>query len=270
MKKSFVAILSMALISLSSNLILAQETQEQAIIVSSIETSDSDGPAGQQLRVFSTDSAMPQTLFMDSFGGNSSFSFGFGGTADKFSMLQNPAIQKEIELVDEQVQQIRKIQKEFGKKIKDQLKGGISGDKARNLGEMIKKLKEEQQEQIKEILLEHQRERLNQVSLQQTLRNSGTANALASKSFREELGLSDEQVKGLREKAAELKKEMEEKIKKMREEMKEELLGELSSSQRRKLKKMLGDKYEPDTDAVKKSFREQMRRIRDRRKNDGD
>ena len=272
MKKRFSLTLAAALLGLMTTTLVAQEEgQAEAIVVSAIETSDSgpDGAPTQQLRVFSTNNVMPQTFVMDTMAGGGAMSFNFGGAVDKFSMLQNPSIQKEIELVDEQVQQIREIQREFGQKIKEQLKGGISGEKAKNLGELIRKLKEEQKEKMNDVLLEHQQERLNQVSLQTQLRNSGTANALATANFKEALGLSDEQIEKLRKKATELKKDMEEKIKKMREEMKEELLGELSSSQRRKLTKMLGDKYEPKSEDWKFNLNDRIRRARERR-NDGD
>ena len=254
----------------------AQDEQVDDVVVGAIELSVDAVQDGQgtfsQMRVISSDGEGPQTFFMaggDPFSGGAPMSFSFGnGPVDSFSMLSNPSVQKDLELVEDQIKQIQDIQREFGQRIKEQLKGGISGDKAKQLGEIIRQLKDEQKEQINGILLKHQQDRLQQVALQTQLKNSGTANALGSKNFADALGLTDDQVKRLKERATELKKAMDEKIARMKEEMKAELLEELTAEQQSKLKDMLGDEYKSNSEDWNSSIRNRIRRRGN--SNDGD
>lgn len=196
-----------------------------------------------------------------------SFQMG-GGPVDGFSLLGNPSVQKDLELLDDQIKQIREIQREVGTKISQHFKKGASLENRRNLRETIKGLMDEQKEKIKGVLLEHQQERLKQVALQMRMKTSGTANALSSDHFAETLGLTEEQIERLKKRAKELKKKMDEKIKKMKEEMKEELIGELSPDQRKKLQEMLGDKYEGKAEDWRSSIRNRVRRIQPRNEDD--
>ncbi len=171
----------------------------------------------------------------------------FGG--DPFSMLNNPSVQKDLELVDDQVQRIRDINAEFSKQISEQMKsfqgdgGSLDLSRARELGDMIRQLKEQQKSELDNILLPHQQDRLKQVSLQMQMQAMGAARALSSK-LAEELGISDEQKERLKKRQQELDNELQEKIKAWRDQARKELLKELTPEQRRKLEEMLGATFE--------------------------
>ncbi len=251
------------------------ETAEVVVGATELLTDgDQDGEPQvmRSMSVFaSEDGSPPVILSSNSFGGIDgpmNFSFGGGGgEVDSFSLLSNPSVQKDLELVDDQVKQIQAIQRDFGKQISEQLKGGFSGDRAQELGKIIRELKDKQKEQINNILLDHQQDRLKQVAMQTQLKNGGTANALGNKNFVEALGLTEKQIARLKDRSKELQKEMQEKIKKMRSQMKEELLGELSVEQRNKLKELLGDKYESKSEDWRSSFRNRMKSVREKKSN---
>jgi len=200
---------------------------------------------------------IPQVTFMSSDGGGmgqlfmSDVSTGFSmGAPDVFSLAQNGDVQKEIELVDDQLEQLKKINSDFSKRIQEKMaemkddKGNFDIAKARSLSAMMKELNEEKQAKMQDVFLPHQFERLRQISLQTQMRRSGETNMLANKEVVEALGLSDEQLKKLKEKAKELKAEMDEEIKQLKEKARKSLFKELTSDQRDKLKSMLGNDFE--------------------------
>ena len=60
-----------------------------------------------------------------------------------------------------------------------------------------------------------------------------------------ELNLTGDQVKRIKKRQAELKKELEEKIAKLKEDSRKSLLEELTTEQRKKYDALMGDRYEP-------------------------
>ena len=86
------------------------------------------------------------------------------------------------------------------------------------------------------------------------MKNRGTAGTLTGK-LAEELGITGDQKKRIQERQKELQKQLQEKIEKLKADTREELLQELNSEQRAKLKKLVGDKYQAqDEDRKKRRF----------------
>ncbi len=225
-------------------------------------TEDLGNGSRSSMRIMSADGPMAMSFM----GDNGAF-FSMGGPmsgGDDFSMLQNASVQKDLELVDDQMKMIRDIQKQFGQKIKESIgdisKGGFDPARAKDLTTVIKKLKEEQKEQINKILLPHQQDRLKQVGLQMQMQNRGTAGALSSDRVAEALGITDEQKANLKKREQELKKELEEKIAEFKEEMKASLMKELNAKQRAQLKEMMGDKFKAEASDWRKQMQERMQR----------
>lgn len=198
-----------------------------------------------------------QTFAMATDGGNFfTFAPNFGGTmfgggnpmeASEF-LLNDPGVQKELELVDEQRDQIRDMQNSFAQEIKSKLDGAMkSGTDHNRIPEIIEDINKRKKERLAEILLPHQVDRLRQISLQSNVNNAGLGQALASKALMEQLGIDDAQKEKLKTKAEELAKELEEKVAKLRQEMREELMDELTPDQQKKLKELLGNQFEFET-----------------------
>ena len=188
---------------------------------------------------------------------------------DPWSMINNPSVQKDLELVGDQLDKVKELQQRQGEELRKQMGlmregGSLNISNIGDFKETMSKMREQHREELKQLLLPHQIDRLHQVALQTHMRQAGTAGALANKKVAEELGISDEQIDRLKEKSKELKAKMEEKIKKLKEQMKQELLEELTSEQRRKLDAMTGDKYEPKDDDWRQSIQNRMGRFRSR------
>jgi hypothetical protein len=157
---------------------------------------------------------------------------------DSFSMLSNPSVQKDLELVGDQLKQVQDLQAEFGNQMKDQIgaltAGGFSP------------------EQMK--AMPHQVERLEQVALQTHMKQAGTAGALASDQVADALGITKEQIEKLKARSKEINEKLQEDIESLKDEAQQELLGELTMDQREKLKELTGDKYEPQNKDWEEAF----------------
>jgi hypothetical protein len=176
----------------------------------------------------------------------------YSSAGQSVNWLFNPQIQKELEVVPEQLEKLKQIRTEMYKKRSELYKSYREMDpseRQKKYSEMSKTLGEEAEKKIKEVLLETQLDRLRQIMLQMKLRNTyGSASALAGDDVAKALGLTDEQVKQLREKEQKIRADMQKKTqefyKKLREEAREELLGVLSEEQRKKLEGLTGEKFE--------------------------
>jgi hypothetical protein len=212
--------------------IVQAETNDNGEVVDSIAIASSDGGGA----FFSI--AAP--------GGAAPFMIGAGNPTEASEfLLHDPGVQKELELLDEQREQIRQMQNEFAKEIKSKVDGAMKegGPGRERIGEVISEINQRRKERLSEILLPHQIDRLKQISFQSNVSQGGLGSALASKALAEELGIDDEQREALKKKAEELNKEFEEKVTKLKVEMREELMDELSPEQQKKIKELLGQEF---------------------------
>ena len=180
---------------------------------------------------------------------------------DPMSLLSDASVQKDLELVDDQVGQLREMQREFAREMKEQIgdfsKGEINPERFKNVGELVKRIREQQKIRMEQMLLPHQLERLKQVALQKHMEVAGTAGALGGK-IAEELGITEEQKGQLKEKEKEVQQDMAEKMAKLREEAHQELLEVLTPPQREKLKQLIGEKFKSEP----QDWSDQINRLR--------
>lgn len=232
-----------------------------------MSTVQDDGET-MQFMTFSTEDGFNMesgpALMMPSPMGNG-FSFG----SDQFSLLGRPNVQQELNLVDEQVQRLQEVRKNFRDRMKDmttQMRNNngdfrLDPDMIKKLQELTKEINEQKRDEIEGLLLPEQIERLKQIALQSTMKHQGTVNALSNRDVAEALGLDEEQIANLREKSKEISQRVQEEIKALREKAREDLLDELTDEQREKLSDLMGEKFENDD-------RSPIREVVPRRKKD--
>jgi hypothetical protein len=223
----------------------------QAVEMTVIGSGDLGGPM-----IFSSESfgGGAATFQMGLSGGASEINI-FGNTGftvpapDPLSMLSNPSVQKDLELVGDQLKQVQDLQSEFASQMKDQLgsltSGGFSPEQLKGIPALIAKMKEKQKDQLESLLLPHQLERLKQVALQTHMKQAGTAGAIATDQIAGALGISSEQIKNLKSRSKEINQKLQEDIEALKSKAQKELLSELTADQQKKLKELTGDKYEP-------------------------
>lgn len=243
--------------------IAGDETGGAPMIFATSESIGADG-ASSGLRIMSSPGSMS---FVGGLGSNFVMP-----APDPWSMLNNPSVQKDLELVGDQLDKVKDLQSQFAQQMKDKIgdfrKGGLSTDRLKDLPELMKKIRAEQREQMEGLLLPHQIDRLKQVAFQQHMKQAGTAGALTSEAVAEKLGITEEQAERLKKRAEEIKAKLAEDMEKLKEKAKQDLLQELTPDQRAKVKEMTGDKYEPQTKDWEESLNRARNRFRRRPKKD--
>lgn len=167
---------------------------------------------------------------------------GFGGLLD---LVRRTDVRKELELLDEQVQKLDKLEQGRGERMRQTFSGLEDVPREQRFEKMRELMRKEQQQtekDIGQILLPHQMKRLKQLEVQN--RSRGGGQALLSERTGEELGLTTEQKESLRKKAAELEEQIRKKLTEMRKQAQDEMLQLLTPAQRAKWKEMVGDPFE--------------------------
>ncbi len=179
-------------------------------------------------------------------GGGRGMNF-FGGN---LFLLADENVQKDLDLSEDQIDQLKKLQDEVRSTMMNMFQGmqpGRGEDPRRMFEEMQEKAQETLkgfEEDIDEILLPHQTKRLKQISVQSQSRGRGVGGSLLSETIRNDLKISREQEQKLRETAEQLEKELQEKIVKLRREAMNKLLDQLTPEQREKYRELVGDPIE--------------------------
>lgn len=287
--------LAITLALLFSNQILAQDEppqvqasgiQQRAIIIADAQEGDSPQPIQFQSIQLSGDISNGDGA-MWSFAspeGATTMSFGLpaagSGGSGLMNLLHNKSIRDEIELVDDQYKKMKNFYKgrqdAIMKEVQALIKPALSGDskkgnssvqlRGKKLQELMQKQQEDSEAALNDLLLPHQRKRLEQVSLRMRMKNMGTVRAITQNPTKEKLGISDDLEKKLKTKEAELKKEFEAEMAKLRAKHKKELLNVLPSKQRRQLEELLGDEFEYKEPDWRSRLKEMGARIEKREK----
>ena len=199
------------------------------------------------------------------FGGGGFGGFGGGGSLE---LLAREDMQKELELLDDQIAEIEEAREDqrdavreafsgFGRGgnrgggNRDRQGGGDRGqrqggeDRFARFREMREKMEKQVKESIDKILLPHQSKRLTQLALQRSLRGGAAqaAAALSSGDLAEDLKVSESQGEKLQEKARSIEEKLRKEIAKLRKKAQEELVSSLTPAQQREFKEMVGKPF---------------------------
>ncbi|MEW4561714.1 hypothetical protein AB1K70_04265 [Bremerella sp. JC770] len=193
--------------------------------------------------VFATSSAMAQGPGGRGPGGRGAG--GPGGGGDLFGLLNNESVQKELEIVPSQLDDIRELGQEMRESMRDMFQGmrNASEDERREMFDKLRSAREDMEADLSKVLMPAQLERLKQIQVQQQSSGRGGV-SFANPRIAEALGLTEAQLADLREKAEELQTEMRAKVEELRKQADDELLQMLTPEQQKKWKEMVGDPFE--------------------------
>jgi Spy/CpxP family protein refolding chaperone len=216
---------------------------------------------------------------------------GFGGPggrgANELRLLNSEQVQKEIDLLDEQKEDIQKLIESSRAQMRELFAGlrelGEEERRARfaEMREKMESMNEKLQKDIGEILLPHQQERLKQIALQM----QGNQ-ALSNPEVAAKLDLSEQQKDRLaqaREDAREKMRELfsnareergdraaaREKMTQLRADLDRQIADVLTADQKRKLDEMRGEPFELDRSQLRGNRRNGERGGRGRGNRDG-
>lgn len=187
-------------------------------------------------------------------------SLGMFGAPNMESMLQDNQIQQELGLVEDQMNEIREIQKEFSRQMQQQSQSLFSDGKfdptrAREMGEQMRTVQATMKKKIDGVLLPHQKQRLQQLSYHVEMQNRPGGEAIFQGRIADQLELTEEQREKLQERAEEIEKELDEKIAELKKKARADLLKGLTAEQRKKLDEMLGDEFQYSAPKPQRSIR---------------
>jgi Spy/CpxP family protein refolding chaperone len=234
------------IIGLGTNSLWAEEEEDQPIegkASAIIMAGSSEGGA------FTIEMATP--MGTHAFGGGATFlaspmMMSGGVTNNSIGWLSDEDILNELDIVEEQREQLRRIREQETKK-RQEFFNTIRGMEPAKMGEFVREfgtmLKADVDKQVKEVLLPHQAKRLEQIRLQTSMRGMGSR-ALESEALAKALGITDEQKQKMREKEKEVREQLQKKLEQLRKEAQDEVLSVLTDAQRKKLTMMLGEDYE--------------------------
>lgn len=230
---------------------------QQGTIIVAEQDDSGDAP---RVMAFSTLGGAEMPLMVASPG------MGFGmGNAPMESLLMDQQIQGELELVDDQMEKIRQIQKEMQEEISKEVKGmsfnngGFDPERLQSMQSMMRSIRSEGESRINDVLLPHQTQRLEQLRRHLRMKSQGNGDSLVNGELAEALDISEAQAERIKEKAAELEKELAAEIKKLQAEAKEELFKELTPAQQDKLKELLGDNFVYEQQNPRQRLRNRIR-----------
>ena len=174
---------------------------------------------------------------------------GWGGMGG-MGLLTDEKVQQELELVDDQIEELRGIQQEAGQMMRDmfsQLEGVPREERRERMRELQEELQEnlaDIQERANEVLLPHQQDRLKQLQFQSSGRNQGAGGTFQNEELLEQLGVTDAQKEELEAAAARAREELQEKYAELVRDAEEEILKVLDAEQRKKYRELVGDPFQ--------------------------
>lgn len=175
-----------------------------------------------------------------------------GNAAGMLELLQRPDVRKELELVDDQVQQLSDLRDTMRESLRNTMREAFTRirdlpreQRAEAMREAVDKVGEDIRSRLSDVLLPHQMKRLEQIALQQRLR--GGLVALWNDEIVEKLGIDQQQRERLRAKAAEVEQQLRRKIAEMRNQARQELLSLLTPQQRAAFEELVGEPFEFQT-----------------------
>lgn len=158
-------------------------------------------------------------------------------------LLSDKTIRGEIEMIDSQYDQLRSLNADIQKRMAQEIRELDFGN-TDNLVDRIRQMRDQAQTDLNGLLLPHQLERLQQISMQSLLRRRSLVDVLTNDPVKSKVKITDEQSDELREAEKEIEAELRRKIAKLQEEAREQLLSRLKPTQKKEVKEMIGDAFE--------------------------
>ena len=167
----------------------------------------------------------------------------FDEFADELALLRRPEFQKSLDLTEPQLRRVQQLDEDLQRKrvaLFSELRPGPK--MAAYIRECNGLLEDELQRTLADTLIPQQIRRLNQVKIQMQIRQKGLG-VLTAGTIAEQLSLTEEQSKKLRERQAAATKKLKARIEELRSELEKEILVEvLTPAQCQKLESLTGER----------------------------
>ncbi|MEQ1906127.1 MAG: hypothetical protein ABL888_18220 [Pirellulaceae bacterium] len=156
-----------------------------------------------------------------------------------------PGTKDEIDILDSQIDRSRNVFHHWSTEIDTELSKAFqdlnAAKKHIDINDVVERLHARLDEQISEIFLPHQMERLRELAYWSEANLHGAVAMLTSDRMKKTLGSSTSRVDEIRKEADALQREFEKEAFELREKYRKKLIERLSKEQRERLKENLGD-----------------------------
>ena len=166
----------------------------------------------------------------------------YGIESSTMGLLADPAIRRELEMVDSQYQELQELDATIQKRVADQIRGMDFSD-SDNLVARIRSIREQANRELRQVLLPHQIDRLRQIRAQSRLRYRSLADVLTNEPVKSDLDISEEQSRELREAERRIEEELQREIAELRKKARKKLLETLNRSQQEQVREMFGPDF---------------------------
>lgn len=166
-----------------------------------------------------------------------------GANNSEFDLLADPKVRENIDMVDEQYEELQKLNAEVQSRMADRIRNLNFSDRD-GLVDQLKEIRDEARKELETLFIPEQLERLEQIRNQSQLRGRSLVDLLTSDPLRSKLEISSRQTDELREVEREIEKEIEEEIAKLRERARKRLLSKLDQDQQDQVEKIFGDTFQ--------------------------
>lgn len=188
--------------------------------------------------------------------GTTAGKFGVANT-NEFDLLANAKVRENINMVDEQYQELQKMNSEIQKRAAERIRQLDFSDQ-NGLIERLKEIRDDTNKELESLFIPEQLERLQQLRNQSQLRSRSLVDLLTSNPLKEKLKISDRQANDLREVEEEVEREIQQEIAKLREKARQRILDNLNREQQEQVEQIFGDPFEfalPKKKSEKKKFK---------------
>ena len=182
----------------------------------------------------------------------------YGGPGGTLDLLSDQKVRQELEMMDDQYEELQRMNEEVQKRAGEQLRGLDFNDRD-SLVRQIRKIREQAEKDLNSVLLPHQLDRLKQLRAQSRLRNRSFIDVITSEPLKSELEISDEQSGELKQAEQEIEEELAREIAELREKARTRLLSKLKKSQREEVEEIFGDMFDFANSAGKRDKRKRRK-----------
>lgn len=191
----------------------------------------------------------------------------YGGATSGLGLLSNEGVRESVEMVDDQYEELQKLNSQIQKRMAEQIRDfDFTGKSKEEIGEQLKKMQAEANEELESLLLPHQTERLRQISLQTQLRRRTLGQLLTSDPVKSDLEITDPQAEKLLDDEKEIEEELEKQIAKLQAEAREKLISKLNPEQKEKAKDLIGELFDFSKDKKKLAKKGESKKAGKKRK----
>lgn len=166
-----------------------------------------------------------------------------GNNVGPLDLLADPKVREDLDMVDEQYEELQKLNADVQKRAAEQIRGLDFSD-SQGLVEQLQKIRRDARRDLESLFIPEQLQRLEQIRNQSRLRGQSLVDLLTSDPLRDQLEITEAQEKELREEEDEIREEMEREIAKLRKKARERLLSKLDTRQRDQVDEIFGESFE--------------------------